>query len=117
MRYKVFCLIKLFVLWYMTGECQHGCSLFNIRQRPIVLSVWCLTAESPADCIGEAEESDVLLSHRRAALARNASQSLHRAAHRSAADRVRDNRPQLHHPVLQEQRERAQSEDTHMHTH
>lgn len=83
-------------------------------QRLIVLSFfWCLTAESPADCVREAEESDVLLSHRRAALAGNASQPLHRAAHRGAADRVRDIRPQLHHPVLQEQRQGAQGEDTH----
>ncbi len=78
-----------------------------------VVFFWCLTAESPADCVGEAEESDVLLSHRRAALAGNTSQPLHRAAHRSAADRVRDIRPQLHHSVLQEQRQGAQGEDTH----
>lgn len=86
-------------------------------QRLIMLSFWCLTAEGPAHCVGEAEESDVLLSHGRAALTRNTSQPLHRAAHWSAADRVWNIRPQLHHPVLQEQRQGAQGEDTHAHKH
>lgn len=70
-----------------------------------------LSAASPADGVGEAEEPDVLLSHRRAALTGHESQPLHRATHRSTANRVRDVRPQLLHPFLQERRQGAQGED------
>lgn len=68
------------------------------------------TAEGPADCLGEAQESDVFLSHGRAAFACHPGQPLHRPPHRSAADRVRDIRPQLLHPVLPQQRKGAQGE-------